>query len=104
MQRVLKFAQQAAHRRWADGMASRFQLGAQRTQTAADPLLRRHRVAGRFGGDQLLVQDMMKHTAMLLEVEPGITTQFDMTGLAHEIEKVRTPKRRPILEASQAAE
>jgi hypothetical protein len=60
--------------------------------------------ADSVGGDQLLVQDMMKHTAMLLEVEPGITTQFDMTGLAHEIEKVRTPKRRPILEASQAAE
>jgi hypothetical protein len=51
------------------------------------------------GGDQLLIQDMMKHKAMLLEVEPGITTQFDMTGLAHEIEKLRTPKTQPVPEA-----
>jgi hypothetical protein len=56
------------------------------------------------GGDQLLIQDMMKHKTMLLEVAPGITTQFDMTGLAHEIEKVRTPKAQPVLEASQIAE
>lgn len=56
------------------------------------------------GGDQLLVQDMMKHKTMLLEVEPGVTTQFDMTGLAHEIEKVRTPKTQPVLEARQTAE
>jgi hypothetical protein len=56
------------------------------------------------GGDQLLVQDMMKHKTMLLEVEPGVTTQFDMTGLAHEIEKVRTPKTHPVLEARQTAE
>jgi len=40
---------------------------------------------------------------MLLEVEPGITTQFDMTGLKHEMEKVRTPKTQPVLEASQTA-
>jgi hypothetical protein len=56
------------------------------------------------GGDQLLIQDMMKHKTMLLEVEPGVTTQFDMTGLAHEIEKVRTPKTQPVLEARQTAE
>jgi hypothetical protein len=56
------------------------------------------------GGDQLLIQDMMKHKTMLLEVAPGVTTQFDMTGLAHEIEKVRTPKAQPVLEASQIAE
>jgi hypothetical protein len=56
------------------------------------------------GGDQLLVQDMMKHKSMLLEVEPGVTTQFDMTGLAHEIEKVRTPKTQPVLEAKKTAE
>lgn len=56
------------------------------------------------GGDQLLIQDMMKHKAMLLEVEPGVTTQFDMTGLAHEIEKVRTPKTQAVLEARQTAE
>ncbi len=56
------------------------------------------------GGDQLLVEDMMKHKTMLLEVEPGVTTQFDMTGLAHEILKARSPKSQPILEASQTAE
>ena len=55
------------------------------------------------GGDQLLIQDMMKHKTMLLEVEPGVTTQFDITGLAHEMEKVRTPKTQPVLEARQTA-
>jgi hypothetical protein len=55
------------------------------------------------GGDKLLIQDMMKHRTMLLEVEPGITTQFDMTGLAREMEKVRTPKTQPVLEARQTA-
>jgi hypothetical protein len=48
------------------------------------------------GGDQLLIQDMMKHKAMLLEVQPGVTTQFDITGLAHEIEKARTLKTQPV--------
>ncbi len=56
------------------------------------------------GGDQLLLQDMMKHKTMLLEVEPGVTTQFDMTGLSHEIEKVRAPKTEPVIEARQTAE
>jgi hypothetical protein len=56
------------------------------------------------GGDQLLIQDMLKHKTMLLEVEPGVTTQFDMTGLAHEIEKARTPKTPPVFEARQTAE
>ncbi len=56
------------------------------------------------GGDQLLLEDMMKHKTMLLEVEPGVTTQFDLTGLAHEILKVRAPQSQPILEASQTAE
>ena len=56
------------------------------------------------GGDQLLVQDVMKHKTMLLEVEPGVTTQFDVSGLAHEIEKARNPKTEPVLEASQTAE
>jgi len=41
---------------------------------------------------------------MLLEVEPGLTTQFDITGLAHEIEKVRTAKTESVLEARQTAE
>jgi len=56
------------------------------------------------GGDQLLIQDVMKHKTMLLEVEPGVTTQFDVSGLAHEIEKARNPKTEPVLEASQTAE
>ena len=55
------------------------------------------------GGDQLFIQDMIKHKTMLLEVEPGITTQFDITGLAHELEKARSPKTEPVLEASQTA-
>jgi hypothetical protein len=46
---------------------------------------------------------MMKHKMMFLEVEPGVTTQFDLTGLAHEIEKVRT-KTQPVLEARQSAQ
>jgi hypothetical protein len=56
------------------------------------------------GGDQLLIEDMMNHKAMLLEVEPGVTTQFDMAGLAHEMKKVRAPKAQPVLEAAQTAE
>jgi hypothetical protein len=56
------------------------------------------------GGDQFLIQDMLKHKTMLLEVEPGVTTQFDMTGLAHEMEKVRTPKTQPVLESRQITE
>jgi hypothetical protein len=56
------------------------------------------------GGDQLLLQDMLKHKTMLLEVEPGVTTQFDLTGLAREIEKLRTPKTEPVIEARQTAE
>ena len=56
------------------------------------------------GGDQLLIQDMMKHKTMLLEVAPGVTTQFDIAGLAREMEKVRTPKTQPVLEAGQIAE
>jgi hypothetical protein len=47
---------------------------------------------------------MMKHKTMLLEVEPGVTTQFDMTGLAHEIQKVRSAKTQLVLEARQTAE
>jgi hypothetical protein len=56
------------------------------------------------GGDELLLQEMMKHKAMLLEVEPGVTTQFDLTGLAQETQKLRAPKAQPILEARQDAE
>jgi hypothetical protein len=56
------------------------------------------------GGDQQLLQDMMKHETMLLEVEPGVTTQFDITGLAHEIEKIRAAKTQPVVEARQTVE
>ena len=56
------------------------------------------------GGDQLLIEEMKKHKTMLLEVEPGGTAQFDMTGLAHEMAKARTPKTQPVLEAEQTAE
>ena len=56
------------------------------------------------GGDQLLIQDMLKHKTMLLEVEPGITAQFDMTGLAQEMDKARTRKTQPIIEARQTTE
>jgi hypothetical protein len=52
------------------------------------------------GGEQLLLQDMMKHKTILLEVEPGVTTQFDITGLAREIEKFSTPKTQRVAEAS----
>jgi hypothetical protein len=53
------------------------------------------------GGDELLVQEMTKHTAMLLEVEPGVTTQFDIAGLGREIEKARAPKTEPVIAATQ---
>lgn len=56
------------------------------------------------GGDQLLVQDMMHHNAMVLEVEPGKTTEFDLTGLKPEMEKARAPKTEPTLAAMQSAE
>lgn len=60
--------------------------------------------ADSVGGDQLLLNDMMKHKTMLLEVEPGVTTQFDLTGLAREIQKSRAPQSQSILEASQTVE
>lgn len=56
------------------------------------------------GGDQLLIQDMKKHKTMLLEVEPGITAQFDMTGLAHEMDKAHAAKTQPVSEARQTTE
>lgn len=56
------------------------------------------------GGDQLLIQDMMQHKTMLLEVEPGVTAQFDMTGLAQKIEKASAAKTQPAIEARQTSE
>jgi hypothetical protein len=56
------------------------------------------------GGDHLLIQEMVKHNTMLLEVEPGVTAQFDMTGLAHALEKIHTPQIQSVLEARQTSE
>ncbi|HUL32354.1 MAG TPA: hypothetical protein VL128_00610 [Candidatus Eisenbacteria bacterium] len=53
------------------------------------------------GGDQFLMQDMMKHRAMILEIEPGVTTQFDLTGLEKEMGMIRPFNSEPILSASQ---
>jgi hypothetical protein len=55
-------------------------------------------------GDERLLQDMIKHKTMLLEVEPGAMTRFEMIGLAREIQKVRTTKIQPVLDARQVAE
>lgn len=44
------------------------------------------------GGDDALLQDMLKHTTMLLEIEPGVTTQFDLTGLAQALENSHSPR------------
>src|SRR6516162_3393533 len=74
-----------------------------KTDALIGPALEGDRVDS-VGGDELFIQDMMKHTAMLLEVEPGVTTQFDVTGLAREIDKARTPKPRAVLAAQQTHE
>jgi hypothetical protein len=55
------------------------------------------------GGDQLLIQEMMNHKTMILEVEPGVTTQFAMNGLKQEIEQARALKSQPVIEAMQTA-
>ena len=56
------------------------------------------------GGDQLLMQEMLHHRAMVLETEPGVTTQFDLTGLAAEMNKIRPSQPEPVLEARQDRE
>jgi hypothetical protein len=56
------------------------------------------------GGDQLLIQDMLKHQAMILEIEPGGTAQFDLSGFAQQIEKSRTLETKPSREAGQTAQ
>src|SRR5262249_54892755 len=73
MQRVVEFAQQAREGGQADAVASRFQLGAQRAQAAADPFLRGHRIAGRFGGDQCLEyrQDQRRFFSTVGRPAPG---------------------------------
>jgi len=55
------------------------------------------------GGDQLLLQDMAKHKTMILEVEPGVTAKFDLTGLAAELLKARARQTQPVLEALQTS-
>ncbi len=54
-----------------------------------------------MGGDQLLMQDLMKHKTVLVEVEPGVTAQFDLAGLETEMGKIRFFKPEPVLAASQ---
>lgn len=54
-----------------------------------------------MGGDQLLMQDLMKHKTVLVEIEPGVTTQFDLAGLENEMGKIRFFKAEPILAANQ---
>src|SRR5205823_9055580 len=54
VQRIVQLAQQTADRRWAERVASLFQAFAQHPQAAADPLLRAHWIACRFGPDQCL--------------------------------------------------
>jgi hypothetical protein len=55
-------------------------------------------------GDERLLQSMLKHKSMLVEVEPGTTTQFELAGLAHEIQNSRPAKTPQVLKASQTAE
>jgi len=47
------------------------------------------------GCDQLFIQDMLKHKAMILEIEPGVTAQFDLSGFAQQVENNRTPETKP---------
>lgn len=56
------------------------------------------------GGDQLLMQDMMQHKALLVEIEPGVTTQFSLIGLAHEMSRIRLTMPEPVLSAGQNPE
>ena len=63
--------------------------------------VREERKGDPTGGDQLLLQDMMKHKTMTLEFEPGVTTKIDVTGLAAEMAKARALQTQPVLEALQ---
>lgn len=60
--------------------------------------------ADSIGGDKLLMQDMMKHRTMLLEVEPGVTTQFELTGLGSEMAKIRPLHTDAVLSASETVQ
>jgi hypothetical protein len=61
--------------------------------------------SGSIGGDQILMQEMLSHRAMVLEIQPGVNAQFDLTGLATEMARIH-PLHRPesILEARQATQ
>ena len=56
------------------------------------------------GGDKLLLQELMKHRTMLLEVAPGVTTQFDLSGLGSEMAKIRPLHTEEVLSANQDAQ
>ncbi|HUI50990.1 MAG TPA: hypothetical protein VLX60_04345 [Terriglobales bacterium] len=60
--------------------------------------------ADSVGGDQLLMQEMMKHKAMLVEIEPGITAQFSLIGLESETSRIRLSAPAPVLTASQSVQ
>jgi len=46
----------------------------------------------------------MKHKAMLLEVEPGVSAQFDTMGIADKIKSASSSKTQSVIEARQTAE
>jgi len=60
--------------------------------------------ADSVGGDEVLLQDMMKHKTMVLEVEPGVTAQFNTAGLTREMETISAPKAPTVLAATQDAQ
>src|SRR5215467_8831734 len=62
------------------------------------------RTGDSVGGDQFLIQDMMKHKTMLLEVEPGVSAQFDTMGIADKIKSASSSKTQSVIEARQTAE
>lgn len=56
------------------------------------------------GGDAFLMQEMLHHRAIVVEIEPGVTAQFDLTGLAAEMTRIRLSQSEPVLEARQGTE
>jgi len=54
------------------------------------------------GGGKVLLKDMLARKAMLVEIEPGVSTQFDLSGLSRDFENLRTTKIQPLLEAEAA--
>jgi hypothetical protein len=70
-----------------------------RTDLPVEPAV--NHASDSVGGDELLIREMSKHTAMVLELHTGVTAQFDIAGLNREIEKARAPKIEPVLAATQ---